>query len=1667
MKFKLSENAIQSVDIKLQNNLQKPKSVIIDDILQQELLLQVKEIQKNIEQVQDKTQKSILFYEIGLIYKDKIGDLRNAMINFQKSYEADDTFLPNLKIVREVFIQKENWDFVLNIIDTEIQFVTEINEKNHLFALKAEILSVYKNDFNSSEEILLKLFENNKESFFVLRKLKAFYFNQKKYKKYFALALETLKLKINDDYKQAVLIDLITLIYQKKVFDSNIASYITELFKLENSFSLNLQELNWKKIADEIEDKLSKKDTDEIINPEDIYILFKICEDYLKDIARANKILINNYQHIQNHYLLLNEFEKHYQENNNWEKLITIKKKKIEILDNNNEKSNIYYEMGIISFEKLKDIPSAKQYYTKSLELNYDNLLAIKELGKIYYISNDIENLIKYHILEATKTNNNYLRTIQYFKIAQIYQFQLDNSIDAESYYLKSLDFTPNYLPSIQGLLQIYSSVKNWEGYIKILLLQLEIVKDENLIFSIKFKIAEIYFNQLNNIDRSYDFFMDLFDKFPYNSQVVEYLEEILAIKSKWEELIILYTEILKQISEPFKVVDIYSNISDILSKKMGNNNEAVIYLKKILEVIPDYLPAIQKLSAIYKKENMWNDLIKINLNEIDFIDSPVKKGLLYFEIGKIFEKELNNKQEALKYYENSSEYLLTSEIIAKLDYFYTEFKQFDKLIDLFENNIKNTTNLSIKSDYKIKIGQIYLYELNKFDKALNSIEDAYYYDPSRKAAFLLLKSLYLKGGLVQKVLKLFEAFKAHVDSDDLPDFLFENAQIHYFYLSNFENAENYIFEAMKLKKEKKYYDFLIRIYFESESFNKVLLIKDEYSEFLTKEEKIPFLQYIVSYTEQNPKHQYIPIKEYVEIFNITPNNYIFYKLLDILLKNGLWNDLIELIDMKLYYSTDINEQIDLQYQLAQIYEYYLKDYKQALYYYNQALLLNNNHFISLQGQKRIYKKTGNVTEIIATFQKESQLNINPEIKSENNYQNAIILINQFKKTDEGIEILRNILKTNPSHDKSFKLLFDIYSERNNNEELLNIINLKIDTTKDFSQKEKLLIRKSEILIRNFNNNPELIIKTLQELLTINPQNSFAFINLINGYLLKKDFPNVLKLAHNLSNYSFNSKEKLQINYILFKTYNITNDLKNCFKVGLELFEKDLLNYNEVIVLYNAMKSENETDNIIKVLEKIIKHATDKDKVGYIIEYLNVIKEDYSENDFIEKLNYWYSQIKSSDLLFYYINHLENKHKIKEAIKIIEENLAKINNPSILAKFTKKLGDLYYKSNDITKALLSFTKAYELLPTDKTIIETLISLYLSNPNYYSNIIKFYPDLIKRDISYLSLVEDLLIVYKNIKKPTNVYRIATMISFLKIKNDLATLIHKNSFVTEPTNNYNIYENNKPLYLFHNSDRYELRRTVWATFDGIGKIFKKTLSDYNFKAEKITQKSNQPIFELFNSVKNKFYSENIDLYVKNDGTYQIDFIFPDNLAIIIPDKFLALNKKEFSFFIGQYLDRLNSFEFLTLYYSNEEIINYIKAVINFVIEEDIFTDQQVLDYKKLLNKGISSNSKRNLLNLKNIVSYTNWKEVDFEKYIQSAHITSIRTGLVMSGDINFAAKALLKTMTNDQKFLNYNEIIEYANSFDDFKELLLFAIDEKYPILEEMTGLKFNIKIPEEI
>lgn len=315
----------------------------------------------------------------------------------------------------------------------------------------------------------------------------------------------------------------------------------------------------------------------------------------------------------------------------------------IEILLNSQPKNSYIHQLKGSALGFLNDIKGAKKSYQKALELSPDNDQAMIHLARVDVIENNIESAIEKLIAQDKKFGPNSALLIE---LGDLYSAN-QNKIQANSMYLKALDKNPSSFFALTRLTAMYKANNEID---KAIIITERFINKGAKISKAYALLAKLYF-----IDKQINKAIDAFRaavKYNINKEVA--LLELATFQLRIGELILAKQNLLKAIKWNREYVPAYITLIAIIIKQKDK--------KYAVELIDTF----EKISA---------DTAKVNQ----------LKGDMY--------SAFNDFNQAELFYQLSLKKKPSKQAVLGLYRLYKEVKQFNKIIFLLSDWLKNNPN--------------------------------------------------------------------------------------------------------------------------------------------------------------------------------------------------------------------------------------------------------------------------------------------------------------------------------------------------------------------------------------------------------------------------------------------------------------------------------------------------------------------------------------------------------------------------------------------------------------------------------------------------------------------------------------------------------------------------------------------------------------------------------------------------------------------------------------------------------------------------------------------------------------------------------------------------------------------------------------------------------------
>jgi len=164
-------------------------------------------------------------------------------------------------------------------------------------------------------------------------------------------------------------------------------------------------------------------------------------------------------------------------------------------------------------------------------------------------------------------------------------------------------------------------------------------------------QIARIFMEGLEDPQSAFVSLKDAHRLNPANIEILDELEKIAAQQGWWEFLSDHLAELLKLSIKMDIAKIIHERRAKILEEQLGQHEEAAEHYWQIIQCDPNHPFAFRKLADFYRTVGRFNDLLMLLESEVEKRQDKAQKVVLLKEIASVWEKDMNNKFEAIDVY--------------------------------------------------------------------------------------------------------------------------------------------------------------------------------------------------------------------------------------------------------------------------------------------------------------------------------------------------------------------------------------------------------------------------------------------------------------------------------------------------------------------------------------------------------------------------------------------------------------------------------------------------------------------------------------------------------------------------------------------------------------------------------------------------------------------------------------------------------------------------------------------------------------------------------------------------------------------------------------------------------------------------------------------------------
>ncbi|MBK8941678.1 MAG: tetratricopeptide repeat protein [Polyangiaceae bacterium] len=359
-----------------------------------------------------------------------------------------------------------------------------------------------------------------------------------------------------------------------------------------------------------------------------------------------------------------------YLSHSRWSDLLAVYVSKADLVQDLDQKKDIYYQVGAVYERELNDVPQAIETYKRVLEIDPADLQALSRLDVLYQMAENWLELLSVLQQEAELAADSAQSISFQYRIAELYEKRLDDLARAIELYRDLLQQMSDHEPTIAALEgikngprealaaalvlePIYDATGEWKRLVSVLEVQVSHAEDTFAKVDLLHRIARLEEEMLGDHNASFDVYARAVTLDVTNEESLGSLERIASAVGRWPEVAALYDRQLVGLREeqPERFVELGLRLAQIFETQLEDIDNAIARYRLVLEVDPENWQAISSLDRLLVLMERWTELVPVLARESEIGHTPDDILNFKYRLGQVHQTRLQDLTSAIQSY--------------------------------------------------------------------------------------------------------------------------------------------------------------------------------------------------------------------------------------------------------------------------------------------------------------------------------------------------------------------------------------------------------------------------------------------------------------------------------------------------------------------------------------------------------------------------------------------------------------------------------------------------------------------------------------------------------------------------------------------------------------------------------------------------------------------------------------------------------------------------------------------------------------------------------------------------------------------------------------------------------------------------------------------------------
>lgn len=320
----------------------------------------------------------------------------------------------------------------------------------------------------------------------------------------------------------------------------------------------------------------------------------------------------------------------------------------VELTSSHDEKAALLWEMGRVFEEQAGRTSAAIELFHEALAAAPQHGPTLRSLGRIYVRQNNWYGLADLFEKELAAPDPLPDAWRRHFQLAEIYEEHLSNTAAALRHYRAVLEARPNFAPALEGLVRLFEEEGDWDELVRLLLDVTDRVQSGRRQIHLLEEAARRCERRLDNDLLLREILEKLLNLDPESPRAISAMVRLCKRSLDWDRLISLYLREAGFSEDSEVTASLFWKCGRITEEELTDTRRAEEFYRKSLNVVPDFLPALESLGRLLDRERRYDDLMEVSQEELEALQHPTTRARRMEAMSEILERRLNRRSDAI-----------------------------------------------------------------------------------------------------------------------------------------------------------------------------------------------------------------------------------------------------------------------------------------------------------------------------------------------------------------------------------------------------------------------------------------------------------------------------------------------------------------------------------------------------------------------------------------------------------------------------------------------------------------------------------------------------------------------------------------------------------------------------------------------------------------------------------------------------------------------------------------------------------------------------------------------------------------------------------------------------------------------------------------------------------